>query len=50
VPAPTRGKFVPLAVVVVVDVEFDVDEGLFGMDEDVIVVIVVAVFFITTQN
>lgn len=48
--APTRGTFVPLAFMVVLDVEVDVVEGLLDMDEDTIVVIVVAVFFITMQS
>ena len=50
---PIRGTFVPFAFIVVVDVEFDVGEGLFGMEDDVIViivVIVVPVLFITTQS
>jgi len=52
--APTRGTFVPLAFIVDVDVgldmELDMGEGLLAMDEDVIVVIVVAVPFITMHS
>ena len=47
---PTRGTFVPLALIVELEVGFDVGEGLLDMDEDIIVVIVVAVLFITTQS
>ena len=47
---PTRGAFVPLVFIVELEVGFDVVEGLLDMDVVTIVVIVVAVFFITTQS
>lgn len=48
--ALTRGTFVPLGFIVELEAEVDVGEELLDMDEDTIVVIVVAVLFITTQS